>query len=66
MKDTLYEEIMKKAAEKCIADGDYYDVDSDDDPGFSFSAEALKYMNDVGAVASKLCAMLAKEYIIDD
>lgn len=66
MKDKIYEELMKKAAIKCIEDGEYYDVDGDDNPGFRFSAGALKYMNDVGAEAYKLCGMLGKEYIIDD
>lgn len=66
MKYKLYKEFMKKAAIKCIEDGEYYDVDGDDNPGFSFSVSALRYMNSVGAEASKLCGMLSKEYIIDD
>lgn len=66
MKDEIYEELMKRAAIKCIEDGEYYDVDDNDKPGFRFSAGALKYMDDVGAVANKLCGMLSKEYIIDD
>lgn len=62
MKDKLYEEIMKTAANKCIDDGEY----CYESAGFKFSDGANEYMNEIGAIAAKLCRMLDEEYIIDD
>ena len=62
MSNNLYEEIMKTAANKCIDDGEY----CYESVGFKFSDGANEYMNEIGALAAKLCHMLDKEYIIDD
>lgn len=67
MKDSLYEVIMKKAIDKCIDDGEYYDeVDTDDGFGFKFTPEAEAYIAEIGARAGLLCGMLGEGYIIDD
>lgn len=57
--DKVYKEIMKEAALKCIDDGEYYDVDAEDNPGFQFSNDALRYLNLVGEAANRVSQLLS-------
>lgn len=64
--DKVYKEIMKEAALKCIDDGEYYEEDDKDDPGFQFSNDALDYLNHVGEAANKVAQLLSNYHWPDD
>lgn len=64
--DKVYKEIMKEAALKCIDDGEYYEEDDKDDPGFRFSNDALHYLNHVGEAANKVAQLLSNYHWPDD
>lgn len=64
--DRVYKEIMKEAALKCIDDGEYYEVDEEDNPGFQFSDDALHYLNLVGEAANKVSQLLSNYKWPDD
>lgn len=64
--DRVYKEIMKEAALKCIDDGEYYEVDEEDNLGFQFSNDALHYLNLVGEAANKVSQLLSNYKWPDD
>lgn len=59
----IFMEIMKRAAVKCINDGEFFEVDSEDNPGFQFSNDALQYMNAIGVEACIIKDMLSSGYV---
>lgn len=62
----VYKEIMKEAVLKCIDDGEYYEVDAEDNPGFQFSNDALHYLNLVGEAANNVAQLLGSYHWPDD
>ena len=62
----VYNEIMKEAALKCIDDGEYYEVDEEDNPGFQFTNDALHYLNLVGEAAYNVAQLLGSYHLPDD